>query len=249
MADTYEHARAAAKAVDITYTNEQPPILTIKDALDSKTDHQSKANKAVTVGAPSRTKKSNGSKQLREISGEFQVGSQYHFHMETQSTIVRPIEKGHYDVQCATQWMDGLSLVVSKVLDIGMNKINVSVKRLGGAYGGKILKPCFVTAACAVAAFKLRKPVRMVLDLECNMESMGKRNPYLYQYTVSESETLQDFDCDQTVSQLSRLPWMIRISLAASVMISTMIPAVPCWEENMVMPRTLFSLATLANGP
>ena len=27
-----------------------------------------------------------------KVSGEFEIGSQYHFHMETQSVIVRPVE-------------------------------------------------------------------------------------------------------------------------------------------------------------
>ena len=27
-----------------------------------------------------------------KVSGEFEVGSQYHFHMEPQSVIVRPVE-------------------------------------------------------------------------------------------------------------------------------------------------------------
>jgi xanthine dehydrogenase molybdopterin-binding subunit B len=29
---------------------------------------------------------------LVKVSGEFEIGSQYHFHMETQSVIVRPVE-------------------------------------------------------------------------------------------------------------------------------------------------------------
>ena len=42
-----------------------------------------------------------------------------------------------------------------------------------------------MAAAAAVAANKLNKPVRMVLDIETNMKLMGKRLPYLCQYKVS----------------------------------------------------------------
>ena len=56
---------------------------------------------------------------------------------------------------------------------------------MGGGYGGKISLPNRVAAATAVAANKLGKPVRLVLDIETNMRMMGKRLPYLCQYKVS----------------------------------------------------------------
>ncbi len=50
---------------------------------------------------------------------------------------------------------------------------------MGGAYGGKISRPNQVAAAAAVAADKLDRPVRVVMDFRSNMEMMGKRLPYL----------------------------------------------------------------------
>ena len=50
--------------------------------------------------------------------------------------------------------------------------------------GGKISQPNNVAAACAVAATKLRRPVRIVMDIRTNMEMLGKRLPYLVQYTA-----------------------------------------------------------------
>ena len=55
---------------------------------------------------------------------------------------------------------------------------------MGGAYGGKIRKPKYLAAAAAVAANKVRRPVRLVLDLQTNMEMMGKRAPYKFNYSV-----------------------------------------------------------------
>ena len=42
-----------------------------------------------------------------------------------------------------------------------------------------------VATACAVAAAVLRRPVRIVLNLEDNMEMIGKRAPYTCTYDVS----------------------------------------------------------------
>jgi xanthine dehydrogenase molybdopterin-binding subunit B len=55
---------------------------------------------------------------------------------------------------------------------------------LGGAYGGKIELPTAVAAATAVAATKLKRPVRLWMPLEHNMRMFGKRNPYLFDYKV-----------------------------------------------------------------
>ena len=41
-----------------------------------------------------------------------------------------------------------------------------------------------VAASAALAAVKLNRPVRIVLDLEANMEMYGGRLPYLVQYKV-----------------------------------------------------------------
>ena len=60
----------------------------------------------------------------------------------------------------------------------------MQVRRLGGAYGAKLNRPTMIATACAVAAYKMRAPVRIVLDIKTNMELVGKRNPYVFQYQV-----------------------------------------------------------------
>nr|CAD7400539.1 unnamed protein product [Timema poppensis] len=63
-------------------------------------------------------------------------------------------------------------------------RININVRRLGGAYGAKISRSCQIATACAVAAHTLNKPVRIVMKLETNMESLGKRNDVATDYEV-----------------------------------------------------------------
>lgn len=62
--------------------------------------------------------------------------------------------------------------------------INVSVKRCGGGYGAKSMNSALLSTACAVAAYNLRVPVRMVVKLETNMEAFGKRIPLYGKYEV-----------------------------------------------------------------
>lgn len=60
--------------------------------------------------------------------------------------------------------------------------MNIKVKRLGGAFGAKIMRNGVVSCAVALAAYKLRKPVKMRMSLEKNMRVIGKRYPLYVQY-------------------------------------------------------------------
>eukprot|EP00095_Tigriopus_kingsejongensis_P005797 maker-scaffold88_size394946-snap-gene-2.26 protein:Tk05797 transcript:maker-scaffold88_size394946-snap-gene-2.26-mRNA-1 annotation:"hypothetical protein DAPPUDRAFT_313254" len=212
VADSYEHAREAAQKVMITYKDQQKPILTIREALETKSGVTRQSVKSICSA-----KKSNKAKKVTEVTGELEIGGQFHFHLELQSCVVRPIENGEFEIYSTTQWMDMVQFTVAKALNISKNQINVrvgsiirskedlsalhsavfQVRRLGGAYGGKIVLPNAIATACAVAARKVQRPVRLTLDLQNNMELLGKRSPYLFKYTASvdEGNKLQDIQC------------------------------------------------------
>ena len=57
----------------------------------------------------------------------------------------------------ATQWTDHVQSVVAGVLGIGSSSVDVSVKRIGGAYGSKITRANLIAAACAVGAYASRR--------------------------------------------------------------------------------------------
>ncbi|XP_059474057.1 uncharacterized protein LOC132195836 [Neocloeon triangulifer] len=175
----------AAGLVQIQYNNAnaEKPILNVKDVIKMVGDRtrvvQRKKPNNKKTGKENEVKP----KAAYTITGSFEIGAQYHMHMETQTCIVVPVEDG-LDVYSATQWIDFTQQVISEVLNIQQNRINVTVRRLGGAYGAKISRPAQIAAACALAADKLGKPVRIVMNLGSNMEAMGKRLPYVHNYEV-----------------------------------------------------------------
>lgn len=63
--------------------------------------------------------------------------------------------------------------------------MNVYVRRVGGGFGGKQSRPPQLATACAVAAQKLKRPVRLVLSLPANLEAMGKRFAQRHDYEVT----------------------------------------------------------------
>merc|ERR1711973_685076 len=120
------------------------------------------------------------------VQGRFKMGSQYHFHMETQVCISTPMEDG-FDLEICSQDITSTQHQVAQVMNMDDNSINITVKRLGGAYGGKIVLPMHLATAATVAANKVKRPVRLWLNLEDNMKMLGKRNPYLFDYKIGLS--------------------------------------------------------------
>ena len=75
----------------------------------------------------------------------------------------------------------------TEIFDV-FSSINIKVRRLGGGYGAKISRNALISAGCALAAHKLHRPVRFVMNLETNMAAIGKRYDAAFDYEVSGDE-------------------------------------------------------------
>lgn len=64
---------------------------------------------------------------FKTFEGEVEIGSQYHYYMETLTHVVRPIENGEFEVFPTTQWMHSISVFIANVLNIPAHKIDVKV--------------------------------------------------------------------------------------------------------------------------
>ena len=145
-----------------------------------------------------------------KISGRFEMENQYHFTMETQTCLCIPIEDG-MDVYSSTQWMDVTQMAISEMLKVPNNKINMYVRRLGGAYGAKISRQNQIACACALAAHLLNKPVRFVMRLEANMNIIGKRYACINFYDIKVDDNgkihelntayTEDYGCSKNESR------------------------------------------------
>jgi xanthine dehydrogenase/oxidase len=54
----------------------------------------------------------------------------------------------------------------------------------GGGFGGKESRSGFLNAACAIPAYHLRRPVRIVLDRDEDMQITGQRHAFMGRYKV-----------------------------------------------------------------
>ncbi|XP_055691252.1 xanthine dehydrogenase/oxidase-like [Lutzomyia longipalpis] len=186
IAATLDIAQAAAKQVVVTYRRDtgKRPIISIKDALEDSKNNPNRIGREIRNAVEASE---SGLDTAHTIVGQFEIGSQYHFPLEPQTTICVPTEDG-IDVHCSTHWVNFVKIIIAQVVNIPENSITMTLKRVGGAFGGKLTNAAYVAASCALACHLQRRPVRFVFSLETCMIALGKRLPALTDYSVEVNE-------------------------------------------------------------
>jgi xanthine dehydrogenase/oxidase len=118
------------------------------------------------------------------LEGEMRVGGQDHFYLETHTSLAIPGEDDEMLIWSSTQNPNEAQLKAAEALNIPANRVVVKIKRMGGGFGGKESRSFTVSSAAAVAAAKLRSPVRICLERDEDMFSTGGRHPFLGRYKV-----------------------------------------------------------------
>ncbi|XP_034470133.1 aldehyde oxidase 5 [Hippoglossus hippoglossus] len=179
VAESREQARRAAQKVQVTYQDLQPVFFTIEDAIKHKSYFEPK--RKVERGDVDEALKT----AERVLEDEIYMGGQEHFYMETQGLIAVPRgENEEMDLFVSTQHAAFTQDLVGMALGIESNKITCHVKRLGGGFGGKVMKIACLSAITAVAAHKTGKAVRCCLERGDDMLITGGRHPFLGKYKV-----------------------------------------------------------------
>ncbi|CAO2615986.1 Aldehyde oxidase 1 [Lemmus lemmus] len=180
IADSETQAKRAAKLVKVVYQDLEPLILTIEEAIQ----HKSFFGQERKLECGDVDEAFKMADQILE--GEIHIGGQEHFYMETQSMLIVPKgEDGEIDVYVSTQFPKYIQDVVASTLKLSVNKVMCHVRRVGGAFGGKVDKTSVLAAITAFAANKHGRAVRCILERGEDMLITGGRHPYLGKYKVS----------------------------------------------------------------
>ncbi|XP_073663522.1 aldehyde oxidase isoform X6 [Tursiops truncatus] len=177
IADSEVQAKRAAQRVKIVYRDSEPLILTIEEAIQHKSFFEQE--RKLEYGNIDEA-----FKMVDQIlEGEIHMGGQEHFYMETQSMLVVPKgEDQEIDVYVSTQFPKYIQDIVASTLKLPANKVMCHVKRVGGAFGGKVMKTGIMAAITAFAANKHGRAVRCILERGEDMLITGGRHPYLGKY-------------------------------------------------------------------
>ena len=117
-------------------------------------------------------------------SGTTRTGGQEHFYLEPHALLVVPGERDEIEVLSMTQCVAKTQSLVAFTLGIPQSKVNVKVKRIGGAFGGKEVRSTYMSAGLAVAAVKLKRPIRWRIGRAEDMRITGGRHPFRTDWTI-----------------------------------------------------------------
>ena len=177
VADTHDQARRAARLADIVY-EELPAILTPQAAKAAQSYvlppmHLTRGDyRQAFEAAP------------HSVKGELYVGGQEQFYLEGQIAYAVPKEDQGMLVLCSTQHPSEMQHVVAHALGVHSHNITVECRRMGGGFGGKESQSALWCAAAAIAAAKLKRPVKLRADRDDDMLVTGKRHCFHYEYEV-----------------------------------------------------------------
>ncbi len=125
------------------------------------------------------------------FEGEAATGGQEHLYLETQGAYAFPAEQDKIKIISSTQGLRHVQETVAHVLGVGMHSVEVDTTRLGGGFGGKEDQAAMWASMAALAAFKLKCPVKCMPHRMEDMRMTGKRNPYKSDYKIGLSEDLK----------------------------------------------------------
>ncbi|XP_062190776.1 indole-3-acetaldehyde oxidase-like [Phragmites australis] len=184
IAETQRLANIAAKRAVINYSTENldTPVLSIEEAVK-------RCSYFETLPFLLPQKIGDFSKGMAEAdqkiySAEVKLNSQYYFYMETQTALAIPDEDNCMVVYSSSQCPETAQNVIAKCLGIPCHNVRVITRRVGGGFGGKAVRSLPVATACALAAFKLHRPIRMYLERKTDIIMTGGRHPMKICYSV-----------------------------------------------------------------
>lgn len=181
IADTEHNARKATRLIKVTI-NEMEPV----------TDPRVAAEKGHLL-IPSRTFRMGDvavawSECDYIMEGRADCGAQEHLYIETQGAYSYPVDNGSIRIHSSTQSPTLVQKIAARVLALPMNRVEVDVARLGGAFGGKEDQATFVAVMAALSSSLLQRPVKITLSRGDDMRMTGKRHPYSADFRIGLTE-------------------------------------------------------------
>lgn len=177
VAKSVEAAQYAKQRVEIEY-EDLPAVLSIAQARKEKS----------FIADARYIKRGDVQKGLKEskhiLKGSIKIQGADHFYLESQVSIAYPLEDGQIEIHSSSQHPTETQHVVAHALGLPDSYVVCEVKRMGGGFGGKESQAAPFAAMAALAASKLKRPIRITLTKDDDMIMTGKRNPFENEFEV-----------------------------------------------------------------
>ena len=182
VAQTAMQARRAARKVQL-HIEARPAILSVRQALKEESYvlppvfvRRGDADAALSASA-------------HTLTGTLEVGGQEHFYLEGQIAYALPQEQNQWVIHSGTQHPGEVQHWVAHALGLDSHAVRVECRRMGGGFGGKETQAGHLAVWAAVAAAKVKRPVKLRLDRDDDFLITGKRHPFEYDYSAGFDDT------------------------------------------------------------
>ena len=170
-------AKQAEKLIDIEIEALES-IYTIEDAIDADS----------LLQPPRIIERGNAVAAIENaafnLSDSLQIGGQEHWYLETQTCLCLPGESHEIKALSSTQHPSETQSLIAEVLSIQKTDVEVEVRRMGGAFGGKETQANHTAVWCALLTQATARPVKIRLFRDDDQIITGKRHPYRVDYQV-----------------------------------------------------------------
>ncbi len=185
IADSMHYAREAIKKIKVDYEIFDP----IADPLEALKERAPPIHETGNLLSETHFTRGDVEETLQNsryiIKQRFKTQRIEHAFMEVESCLVKPTQNGVH-VYSQGQGVHEDQRQIAEVLGLKKENVIVELVSNGGAFGGKEDLSC--QAQTAVAAYLLKKPVKLVLTREQSLRMHPKRHPMIMDYEVGADE-------------------------------------------------------------
>ena len=181
VADTKQHAREAAKLVEVQYEVHRPITDPVAAIDDPEVAVYGTKNNVLSVSAYQRGDVDEAlAASAHVVHDVFQTQRIEHAFLEPESTLAVPQPDGTLHVYSGGQGVWDDRDQIAALLDVPTDRVTVELVSNGGAFGGK--EDMSNQGQTALAAWLLQRPVKCTLSREESFLVHAKRHPIRLEY-------------------------------------------------------------------
>ena len=113
------------------------------------------------------------------VEGEYRTPYQEHAYLQPEAGLAYLDEEGRVTIQAAGQWTHADRDAIAHSLGLPEDRVRVIYPAIGGAFGGR--EDISVQIVLALAAMKLKRPIKIVWSRRESIVGHGKRHPMTLQ--------------------------------------------------------------------
>lgn len=178
VAETESAAAEAAKLVDVTY-EDLPAVFDHETAMDGDAP-QLHANNPDNVLCHFRIRKGDLAAGWAQadviVEDTYRTSWQEHAYLQPEAGLGYIDDEGRVSVAVAGQWVHEDLWQITHALNLPEDQVRVIYPAIGGAFGGR--EDMSVQIVLALAAWRLRRPVKIVWSREESILYHHKRHPF-----------------------------------------------------------------------